>query len=199
MLRWVRQVADAAGEAVLGSRPVIRIIRILGAALGLLVDLPFVPPPVGPFTVPSTPASPSPARPHQSARAPCLVSSLAASPPPVVQPVPPFFPYYPCFGIATEVMGARFRSVGQFTALAGFYLLTISPDLLATLAATEAPLQRALAPTLAQALDLAPLSYDEAGFRFAPNEGAMATETLAESIRTFCVDAVTLYHLLLGS
>jgi transaldolase len=60
-------------------------------------------------------------------------------------------------------------------------------------------LQRALDPTLAQALDLAPLSYDEAGFRFALNEDAMATEKLAEGIRAFCVDAVKLDQLLLGA
>ena len=41
-------------------------------------------------------------------------------------------------------MGASFRNVGQITALAGCDLLTISPDLLAQLAASEAPLARAL-------------------------------------------------------
>ena len=35
------------------------------------------------------------------------------------------------FGIATEVMGASFRNVGQIPALAGCDLLTISPELLA--------------------------------------------------------------------
>ena len=49
MLRWIRQVADATGEAVLGSRPVIRIIRLLGAAVGLLVGLSFVASNGGPF------------------------------------------------------------------------------------------------------------------------------------------------------
>jgi transaldolase len=41
-------------------------------------------------------------------------------------------------------MGASFRNVGQITALAGCDLLTISPDLLAQLAASEAPLPRKL-------------------------------------------------------
>ena len=116
---------------------------------------------------------------------------------PGVKSVQHIYNYYKKFGIATEVMGASFRNVGQITALAGCDLLTISPDLLATLAATEAPLQRALDPKLAQALDLAPLSYDEASFRFALNEDAMATEKLAEGIRAFCVDAVKLDQLLL--
>jgi transaldolase len=58
------------------------------------------------------------------------------------------------------------------------------------------PLTRALDPAAARALDLAPLSYDEAGFRYALNEDAMATEKLAEGIRAFCVDAVKLEALM---
>jgi transaldolase len=107
--------------------------------------------------------------------------------------------YYKKFGIATEVMGASFRNVGQITALAGCDLLTISPDLLATLAATETPLVRALDAQAAQSLDLHPLHYDEAAFRFALNEDAMATEKLAEGIRTFSVDAGKLDQLLLAA
>ena len=52
--------------------------------------------------------------------------------------------YYKKFGIATEVMGASFRNVGQIQALAGCDLLTISPELLAELQASDAPLPRAL-------------------------------------------------------
>ena len=33
------------------------------------------------------------------------------------------------------------------------------------------------------------IAYDEAGFRLALNEDAMATEKLAEGIRAFCTDA----------
>ena len=115
---------------------------------------------------------------------------------PGVKSVRQIYQYYKKHGIATEVMGASFRNVGQITALAGCDLLTISPDLLAQLAATEAPLTRALDPAAARALDLAPLSYDEAGFRYALNEDAMATEKLAEGIRAFCVDAVKLEALM---
>jgi transaldolase len=96
-------------------------------------------------------------------------------------------------------MGASFRNVGQITALAGCDLLTISPDLLATLAATDAPLERALDANRAQQLDLQHVHYDEAGFRFALNEDAMATEKLAEGIRAFCVDAVKLEQLMLAA
>ena len=106
------------------------------------------------------------------------------------------YEYYKHFGIATEVMGASFRNIGQIQALAGCDLLTISPDLLAQLAATEAPLPRALDPKAAQTLALEPVQYDEAGFRYALNEDAMATEKLAEGIRAFCVDAQKLDALL---
>jgi transaldolase len=47
------------------------------------------------------------------------------------------FHYYKKYGIATEVMGASFRNVGQILALAGCDLLTISPDLLTQLQAAE--------------------------------------------------------------
>ena len=105
---------------------------------------------------------------------------------------------HPRFGIATEVMGASFRNVGQITALAGCDLLTIAPELLAQLAASEAPLQRALNADAAKAMDLPAVNYDEAGFRYALNEDAMATEKLAEGIRAFAVDAVKLEKLILA-
>ncbi|HVR49825.1 MAG TPA: transaldolase [Pseudorhodoferax sp.] len=115
---------------------------------------------------------------------------------PGVRSVRQIFEYYKRFGIATEVMGASFRNVGQITALAGCDLLTISPDLLAQLAASEAPLVRALDAEAARKRDLAPVQYDEAGFRYALNEDAMATEKLAEGIRAFAVDAVKLEQLM---
>ena len=118
---------------------------------------------------------------------------------PGVRSVTQIYNFYKKFGIATEVMGASFRNVGQITALAGCDLLTISPDLLASLADTEQPLAPSLSASAAQAMDIAPVNYDEAGFRFALNEDAMATEKLAEGIRAFCVDAVKLEKLLLAA
>jgi len=118
---------------------------------------------------------------------------------PGVQSVTQIFNYYKRHGIRTEVMGASFRNVGQITALAGCDLLTISPDLLAQLAATETPLVRALDADAARQLDLPAVSFDEAGFRLALNEDAMATEKLAEGIRAFCADAVKLDQLLLAA
>ena len=107
---------------------------------------------------------------------------------PGVQSVRAIYNFYKKHGIATEVMGASFRNVGQITALAGCDLLTISPDLLAQLAASEAPLPKALDAQAAQAMDIPVVTHDEASFRFAMNEDAMATEKLAEGIRAFVAD-----------
>ncbi len=118
---------------------------------------------------------------------------------PGVQSVREIYNHYKHFGIATEVMGASFRNIGQITALAGCDLLTISPELLAQLAASEAPLQPALDAEAAKALDLPAVNFDEAGFRYALNEDAMATEKLAEGIRAFAADAVKLEKLMLAA
>lgn len=108
---------------------------------------------------------------------------------PGVKSVTQIFNYYKKFGIQTEIMGASFRNTGQITALVGCDLLTISPELLAQLAASKATLPLALDADAAKLLDLPRLQYDEVGFRFALNQDAMATEKLAEGIRAFCVDA----------
>ena len=117
---------------------------------------------------------------------------------PGVKSVRQIYNHYKKFGIKTEIMGASFRNVGQIQALAGCDLLTISPDLLAKLAASEQPLPRVLEPDAARALDLPAVNFDEASFRLALNEDAMATDKLAEGIRTFCADAVKLEQLLAG-
>ena len=118
---------------------------------------------------------------------------------PGVKSVRAIYNYYKKNGIATEVMGASFRNVGQIVALAGCDLLTISPDLLALLAANESALVPALDAKAAKGMNLPLLQYNEAGFRFALNEDAMATEKLAEGIRAFCVDAIKLEGLMLAA
>ncbi len=135
----------------------------------------------------------------KSAGAAWVEADNAGANDPGVKSVRHIYNHYKKFGIATEVMGASFRNVGQITALAGCDLLTISPDLLATLAATDAPLARALDASAAQGLDLPAVNFDETQFRFALNEDAMATEKLAEGIRAFCVDAVKLEQLMLAA
>ena len=121
---------------------------------------------------------------------------MAGASDPGVKSVRTIYNFYKKHGIATEVRGASFRNVGQITALAGCDLLTISPDLLAQLAATEAPLAQALDAEAAKAMDIPFVHYDEAGFRFAMNEDAMATEKLAEGIRAFVADTIKLEGLM---
>jgi transaldolase len=115
---------------------------------------------------------------------------------PGVQSVTQIYTYYKKFGHETEVMGASFRNTGEIIELAGCDLLTISPNLLAELAKSDAPLERQLDPACAAAADLRPVSFDEKAFRFALNEDAMATEKTAEGIRLFSADIVKLEQLI---
>jgi transaldolase len=117
---------------------------------------------------------------------------------PGVKSVTQIYTYYKKFDIETEVMGASFRNVGQITALAGCDLLTISPELLAQLQGSEAPLSRELDPAKAPQADVHAVTFNEASFRFALNEDAMATEKLAEGIRAFAADAAKLDKMIEG-
>jgi transaldolase len=117
---------------------------------------------------------------------------------PGVKSVTQIYHYYKRHGIRTEVMGASFRNVGQIVALAGCDLLTISPELLTALQGSNAPVVKQLDFDCAQAADLPLVSFDEAGFRWALNEDAMATEKLAEGIRAFAADAAKLDKMILS-
>ncbi|MGE5865026.1 MAG: transaldolase [Rhizobacter sp.] len=117
---------------------------------------------------------------------------------PGVKSVTQIYTYYKKFDIATEVMGASFRNLGQIQALAGCDLLTISPDLLARLQASEEPLPRVLDPETARNAPIHAATFNEPSFRFALNEDAMATEKLAEGIRAFAADAGKLDKMIEG-
>ena len=117
---------------------------------------------------------------------------------PGVKSVKDIYAHYKRHGIATEVMGASFRNVGQIVALSGCDLLTISPELLAALQSSEAQLSPALDAAAAARLDLPAVHYDDRSFRWALNEDAMATEKLAEGIRAFAADAAKLDRLIEG-
>lgn len=104
---------------------------------------------------------------------------------------------YKANGIATEVMGASFRSTDQVMGLAGCDLLTVSPALLESLA--QQPSQPDFLPPLgplAQGRHAEPEPWQghlsEAAFRHAHNSDAMATEKLAEGIRLFERDGLAL-------
>jgi len=115
---------------------------------------------------------------------------------PGVKSVRQIYQYYKHHGIGTEVMGASFRNTGQILALAGCDLLTISPELMAELQKSDAPLQRALDPAQARAADIPRVQFDERQFRWALNEDAMATDKLSEGIRAFGADAIKLEKLM---
>ena len=125
-------------------------------------------------------------------------ASRAGANDPGVQSVARIYTHYKRYGITTEVMGASFRNVDQIIALAGCDLLTISPDLLSALQASDAPVPQALSAAAAPNADLPELHYNEAGFRYAHNEDAMATDKLAEGIRAFAVDSGKLDALIQG-
>lgn len=115
---------------------------------------------------------------------------------PGVQSVRRIYQYYKRYGYETEVMGASFRNTGQILALAGCDLLTISPDLLSELSASDAPVPVKLDAAQAAGADIERISLNEPAFRFGLNEDAMATDKLAEGIRAFVGDAVRLDELI---
>ncbi|MCP8937999.1 transaldolase [Alsobacter sp. SYSU M60028] len=102
------------------------------------------------------------------------------------------YAYYKRHGHKTVVMGASFRSTGEIEALAGCDRLTIAPSLLEALSRDTTRLERKLDPIVAAQAGGERIAVDEAGFRFALNEDAMATEKLAEGIRMFAKDLRTL-------
>ena len=105
---------------------------------------------------------------------------------PGVVSVRAIYQYYKEHGYKTVVMGASFRNTGELIALAGCDRLTVSPNLLQDLAATEGTLTQVLKDGGAN--KPAPARLTEEEFRFALNEDPMATEKLAEGIRGFVVD-----------
>ena len=124
-------------------------------------------------------------------------AAMAGANDPGVSSVRQIYNYYKHFDIATEVMGASFRNTGQILALAGCDLLTIAPELLAQLSAQDgSTLTRAMDADSAKTQNLERLLLDEASFRFALNEDAMATEKLAEGIRAFTADTLKLEALM---
>ena len=125
-------------------------------------------------------------------------AAMAGANDPGVKSVRAIFEHYKRHGIATEVMGASFRNTGQIVALAGCDLLTIAPELLAQLQASDAPVPKALDAEAARVLSLPEVHLDEKAFRWALNLDAMATEKLAEGIRAFAVDAGKLDALIEG-
>ena len=111
---------------------------------------------------------------------------------PGVHSVTQIYNYYKKFGYETEVMGASFRNTGEIMELTGCDLLTISPGLLKELEESSENLQEKLTLENALSSDEQKIKLDEKTFRWMLNEDAMATEKLAEGIRKFSADLITL-------
>lgn len=113
---------------------------------------------------------------------------------PGVRSVGAIYRYYKEHGYPTTVMGASFRNIGEILALAGCDRLTISPNLMDELAASDASVTRKL--VYEGEILPRPEAMTEAEFRWQLNEDAMATEKLAEGIRNFAADQIKLEKVL---
>lgn len=121
-------------------------------------------------------------------------AAMAGANDPGVRSVVEIYSHYKRHGIKTEVMAASFRNSGQILALAGCDLMTISPALLAELAAAGTPVERRLSHD--GRVEPAPAPLTEAQFHAALAADAMASEKLNEGIRQFVADTETLEQLI---
>jgi transaldolase len=115
---------------------------------------------------------------------------------PGVQSVTRVYNYFKKFGYKTVVMGASFRNIGEIVELAGCDLLTISPQLLAELEASDAELPRKLSPEAAQAMEIERIVVDKAAFERMHAADRMASDKLKEGIEGFSAALVKLETLL---
>ncbi len=115
---------------------------------------------------------------------------------PGVQSVTRIYSYFKKFGYKTQVMGASFRNIGEITELAGCDLLTISPQLLAELEATQSELPRKLDPEKAKTENIEKIPMDEAVFERMHAADRMAHDKLKEGIEGFSSALVNLENLL---
>ncbi len=116
------------------------------------------------------------------------VDDIAPDNDPGVASVTRIFNYYKKHGYKTEVMGASFRKATQITGLCGCDLLTISPALLSELSTSEKDVPLRLDAAAAQQMEIPALEMSEPVFRWMLNDDAMATEKLAQGIRSFASD-----------
>jgi transaldolase len=115
---------------------------------------------------------------------------------PGVKSVIQIFNYYKKFGYPTEVMGASFRNTGEIKELVGCDLLTIGTKFLEEMQNDFSTIEVKLNEKSAMDSPVEKMEMDESIFRFKLNEDAMATEKLAEGIRRFSADMISLEELL---
>jgi len=111
---------------------------------------------------------------------------------PGVISVTQIYNYYKKYGYNTIVMGASFRNKDQITELCGCDRLTISPKLLDELAASEVAVPKKLEASQSALMEIEKIDMDEKTFRWMMNQDPMATEKLADGIRNFAKDIVSL-------
>ena len=116
-------------------------------------------------------------------------AEIPADQDPGVSSVTRIYNYYKKFDYKTQVMGASFRRIEQITHLAGCDLLTISPDLLEKLAASQDSLSPKLTVSEAKACDAKKIHLNESAFRWLHNEDPMGVDKLSDGIRKFNADA----------
>jgi len=104
---------------------------------------------------------------------------------PGVQSVTSVYNYFKKFGYKTLVMGASFRNIGEIRELAGCDLLTISPDLLAELDASQDTLPKKLDAEKAKSMPIEKITIDKATFDKMHAADRMATDKLKEGIEGF--------------
>ncbi|MEZ8517469.1 transaldolase [Vibrio cyclitrophicus] len=109
-----------------------------------------------------------------------------ASEDPGVISVSDIYNYYKDHGYKTVVMGASFRNIGEILELAGCDRLTIAPQLLADLEASEGEVVEKLIDS--NGTKERPAAMTHAEFLWDHNQDPMAVEKLAEGIRNFAVD-----------
>lgn len=109
-----------------------------------------------------------------------------ASEDPGVISVTNIYNYYKAHDYSTIVMGASFRNIDEILELAGCDRLTISPALLAELAAAQGKVTAKLTPITK--IQPRPETMTQAMFLWQHNQDPMAVEKLAEGIRNFAAD-----------
>lgn len=106
--------------------------------------------------------------------------------------------YYKKYGYKTIIMGASFRNVDEIKALAGLDHVTLSLNLLDSLIKSTDEFPKQLDAEMAEENAEEKVSYinDESKFRFEFNEDEVATVKVADGIRKFAADAISLQKLL---
>jgi transaldolase len=120
------------------------------------------------------------------------VEGYAPADDPGVKSVTDIYNYFKHYDYPTVVMGASFRNTDEILRLAGCDYLTISPQLMEELRGSTEQVVRLLDPGKAKQMEIDRLDPGESSFRWRMNEDAMATEKLAQGIRSFTQDTLRL-------